>query len=224
MPDQPTRQSPIQPWLEARNATWSCIGPMLIAVRLQNEPTEGAAIQTLGLCDMSALSKLGVKGPDADRWLQDQDVDVPDLIYESRQLPGGGVIVRIGSDEFLLESGVTNELVPVLRARIDSTEGSMVPVVREDATFLLIGTRSREVLDQTCGINFQEAISRRLVLTRVAGVSCGVFPERFKEIPAYRLWVEPSYAVYLWETLVEICESLGGHAIGAGCIFPELLG
>ena len=60
-------------------------------------------------------------------------------------------------------------------------------------------------------------------MTRVAGVSCCVFPDTIGGIPAYRIWVDTSYALYLWETLVEICESVGGGVIGAGCVFPELL-
>ncbi|MCH7729641.1 MAG: aminomethyl transferase family protein [Planctomycetes bacterium] len=223
MSETPTRQSPIHPWLEARKADWSFIGTTPIAFRLQEQETERAAMKTLGLCDLSALAKLGVKGPDAHGWLQDQQVDVPDGIYESRRLADGGVIVRLAPDEFLLEGGITNESLPALRGQMDSPHGQVVHIVREEATFLLIGARSLEVLAQTCGINFHEAGPRCLILTRVAGVSCGVFPDPIKEISAYRLWVDPSYAVYLWETLVEICESLGGHPIGAGCIFPELL-
>ncbi len=88
---------------------------------------------------------------------------------------------------------------------------------------MLAGSRSTEVFAQTCGINFGEMPQRHVIFTRVAGVSCTVFPDSIRDIEAYRIWVDFSYAEYLWETLVEISESLGGSVIGAGCVFPELL-
>ncbi len=88
---------------------------------------------------------------------------------------------------------------------------------------MLTGTRAIDALAQTCGINFRDATLRRLILTRVAGVSCGVFPDAIDETPTFRFWIDPSYAVYLWETLLEICESLDGFPIGAACIFPQVL-
>ena len=101
-------------------------------------------------------------------------------------------------------------------------KGRLARVEHEEATLLLTGRRSLEVLSQTCGINFREALPDKVVFTRVAGVSCGVFTEAIREVPVYRIWVDPSYALYLWETLVEICHSLDGGEIGAGCIYSEL--
>src|SRR5207249_9754250 len=96
-------------------------------------------------------------------------------------------------------------------------------IEREEATFLLTGTRALEVLAQVCSIDFLTAARRRLVLTRAAGISCGILPEALGEVPVFRLWMDGGYAVFLWETLVEIAEELGGKVIGAACCFPELL-
>ena len=42
------------------------------------------------------------------------------------------------------------------------------------------------------------------------------------ETTAYRLWVDYTYAEYLWETLADICRELNGGVVGAGYIFPDL--
>jgi sarcosine oxidase subunit gamma len=189
----------------------------------QSDDVERAAMKVLSLCDLSALTKLGVKGSEAEGWLREQDVEVPEEIYESRRFAEGGLIVRLGPDEFLLESGVVGESMVALAARLESTQGQVSAVPREDATFLMTGSRAIDVLAQTCGVNFRGVKPQRLILTRVAGVSCGILPETISNVQAYRLWIDPTYAIYLWGTLVEICESLDGTIIGAGCIFPELL-
>ena len=180
-------------------------------------------MELLGICDLSGLAKLGLKGRDVENWLSNKGLDVPAAIFDSRRLEDGGVIVRFAADEFFLESGIGNETVPAIAARLDSQLARPFHVERQEATFLLTGSRSLEVLSQTCGINFLEVTPRHVVFTRVAGVNCAVLPDTAGVIPSYRFWVDYSYALFLWEVLVEICEGLGGSVIGAGCLFPELL-
>ena len=198
---------------------------MTTAVRFDTDEDEPSPLQTLGLCDLSGLTKLGVKGRNAETWLSGQGVDVPATIYESLPLGDGGLIVRLGTDEFLLESGLTDDDngVAALSNRLDPTEEHVYRIERQDATFLLVGPRALDVLAQTCGVNFREAAARYLVLMRVAGVSCGVFPASVGETQCYRLWVDYSYAAYLWETLEQICNDLGGRVVGAGSLFPTIL-
>lgn len=221
MPEIPTRRSPIHQSLEAAGAEWRLAGGMPCAVRFRAAEAEREAIRTLGLCDMSALAKLGVKGRGAEGWLRDQGIDAPGEVYLSRRLAAGGLIVRLAADEFLLEGGLGDASVATLAERLDAHGGTVLRVERQETTLLLIGSRAIDVLAQTCGINFREATAERLVLTRVAGVNCGVLPERVGDVPAYRLWVDCSYAVYLWTTLVEICQSLDGCVVGAAVVDPE---
>jgi len=216
------RYSPIHPWLEKRQPEWREVGGMPVALRLQPAEVEQQAMRVLALCDLSCLSKLGVKGRDSQSWLESQQVEVPQRVYESCHLADGGFVVRLATDEFLLESGIANESVPALTAQLDSASGSVYSVARQEATFLLIGLSAVDVLAQTCGIDFHQAVRQRLVMTRVAGASCGVLPDPVADIWACRLWIDCSYASYLWEALVEISDSLGGSVVGAGCIFPEL--
>lgn len=175
----------------------------------------------VSLCDLSCLQKLGVKGPDAASWLASKGFDVPKTIFASSELPKGGVLVRVGSDEFFLEDGFDDATLPGLSQRAASHKGELFRVERQDATLLLVGPRSQDVLAQTCSSKFDESARRRITFTRVAGVSCGVFPESINDTPAYRIWVDPSYAVYLWETLSEICQSLGGGPVESWAVFPE---
>ena len=216
------RCSPIHHRFETQTADWILVGDMLIPRRLHGEEDEKAATDVLGLFDISGLTKLGVKGRDSESWLLEQNVDIPAANYESRRLADGGIVVRLAADEFVLESGISNHDVPALSARLASTTGHVFCMERQEATFLLVGSSAPVVLSQTCGIDFRTQAARSLVLTRVAGVSCGVFLDNVNNARAFRFWIDYSYAEYLWEILASICEELGGHAMGAGRILREL--
>ncbi|MCH2209689.1 MAG: hypothetical protein MK110_00185 [Fuerstiella sp.] len=215
-------RSPVQDWLDQHEAQQTTVGDSRFVLRFASDEIERSAMETLGLCDVSGLRKLGLKGPDAHRALQAARLDVPHNIFESRPLTDGGVIVRFGSDEFFLESGFQDKSVRAVSDSVDQSQGQMFRVAHQEASFLVSGSRGPEVLAQTCGINFSEAVPQQAVFTRVAGVSCCILPDTVRQVLCYRIWVDPSYAMYLWDTLVEICESLDGRVIGAGCLFPTL--
>lgn len=216
-------QSPVHEHLDTLGAEWRSLDRVEFAVRIRDDDTETTAMRSLGLCDLSGLPKVGIKGPGAKKWLESIGIEVPKAVFDSQTLGADSLIVRTGVNEFFLEDGIGNPVIASLADRVNSDSGQLFRVEHQEATFLLTGSRSIEVLAQTCGINFREASQRKAVFTRVAGVSCAVFPDVLRETPAYRIWVDPSFAVYLWETLVEICESLDGSVIGAGCVFPELI-
>ncbi|MEK6248636.1 MAG: hypothetical protein N2C12_10685, partial [Planctomycetales bacterium] len=143
-------------------------------------------------------------------------------IYYTACLADGGIIARLGRDEYFLESGFASEVVPALDQQLASTQGHLYRVQREDATFMLVGPRAIDVLSQTCACNFEETPDGRVLLTRLAGVSCAILPNPVAETITYRIWVDPGFAFYLWETLVKICAELGGLVIGVESLFGKL--
>jgi sarcosine oxidase subunit gamma len=196
---------------------------MPIAARFHSTEVERQTLATLAMCDLSALPKLGVKGASAERFLAEQSIDTPDEVYESQLLADNSLIVRVGSDEFFLEAGVNSETVSQVAAALESSSLDCIRVERQEATFLLIGSRVFDVMAQTCGINLREAPSGKALYTRVAGVSCCVFPGDLEGHPTLRIWVDNSYALYLWESLVEIIEELDGTIVGAASLYPDSL-
>jgi len=188
--------------------------------RLNSEPLPAADLSAarlgaVGICDVSLLAKLGVKGTGAAGWLAEQGLKVPEKVYASAPLEAGGLVVRLGADEFLIEAGSLDGSLSALRERMPDDALHVAPVVREDAALLLAGPRATELLLQTCGYEFAKSQDRRLVYTRIAGVSCGVLPQQILGNQGYRIWFDPSYALYLWETLVEIATEFGGGMVDA---------
>src|SRR6266540_5891044 len=100
------RLSPVHHLLEARGAQWGRLGDSPIALRFGPDEDERAALPILGLCDVSALRKLGIRGPGAGTWLGERGVELPPAVYDTLPLAHGGLVVRLGTSDFLLEDGL----------------------------------------------------------------------------------------------------------------------
>lgn len=222
MSTTPARISPVHEVLEPYGPTWTHISDCAVALHFAEPDAERETMNTLGLCDISALLKVGVKGPDIDAWFSGKNIDVPSAIYDTTALEGGGLVARVSADEVLIESGIDTKSFDALDHDLVGATPGIYRVDRQDATFLLSGNRSREVLAQTCGVNFAVAPANKLVMTRVAVVSCSILPQPIGDLPVYRMWTDYTYAPYLWETLVEIIDELGGGVIGARCHYPDM--
>jgi sarcosine oxidase subunit gamma len=53
-------------------------------------------------------------------------------------------------------------------------------------------------------------------MTSMVGVGVTVVPRRAGETTEFNVWCDPSFGLYLWSTLVEIAQEMGGGAIADG--------
>ena len=179
---------------------------------LQFLATETASSRSVAeFTDLSLLEKWGVKGPGAASWLEEKGLDVPPTIYASRPLPQGGLIVRVGTEEFFIEAAQSDVSLAWLRDSMPD-DATFTPVIREDAAMLITGSGSRDLFAQTCSHRIEQSPCDQMIFTRVAGVSCGILPQSAGDSMQYRLWFDPSYATYLGETLLQIVSELSGDA------------
>jgi len=180
---------------------------------------------TIQINHFGVLPRLGLKGPGVARWLGVQSITTPSDILSAVPIAGDAWIARLAAVEYLIEGNTDSDLVSDLRGRLSPLPSGILLIPRCDVTFLLAGSNARSVFAQTCGIDFRLAQPQRLVFSRVAGVSCGILPEVTNGLINYRMWVELSYAAYLWETLAGIVTELGGmiHPQTDTCSGPHSL-
>lgn len=212
------RRSPIEPDLAARGARWTMVGHARVATHLDGDDVTA----DLSLCDLSPLGILGIKGPGSAAWLDTHGLAVPDAIYDTTTFSDQGILGRLGEQEFMVGGGHSPDRVDSLLHDLRTAPHDVFDVEREDASFQIAGHRGRDALAQTCGVDFGAQPMNRLVLTRLAGVSGTVLPFQFGDEPAWRMWIDPSYATYLWEQLTTIIVELNGRIVGAACGMPGL--
>jgi sarcosine oxidase subunit gamma len=173
------------------------------------------SVVSIELAELSDVPMLGLKGSGAAVWLAGQGIEVPPAIYDTARLGSYGYVLRLGTNEFMLQDDANGTTVSRLQASLQSLPPGVYLVPHEDAVFELSGSDARLVFAQTCGIDFRTMPTRRVLYSRVAGVSCGILPEEAAGGVRYRIWLDPSYADYLWETLVTIVTELGGRCRGS---------
>jgi len=162
---------------------------------------------TVSLRDFSRFKKTGVKGPRAAAWLASHGIEVPPDPNIWLALPGGALIGRLAETEFFIEHGPAAKLESLL----DEAPAGVYPVPRQDSCFALVGQSIHEVLLQTCSVDFESNTAKNaLFMTSMVGVSVLAIPQKQDGVPMIRIWVDPTFAPYLWHTLSKIIQELTG--------------
>jgi sarcosine oxidase subunit gamma len=217
----PNRLSPIHDELAHLNPTWGDVHGMPVALSLGDARGEADRARTLGIADVSALPRLTLKGPGAEAFLTQQGIAIPAGIFAATSF-GDGLAARTGGAEFFIEDSIAGTKVLDLTKLVRKGVPNVYPVNRADASFLLSGKRATELFAQTCGYDFRTRELNKFVFTRVAGVSCSILPRTINSIDLFQLWMDGTFGMSLWETLIEITGELGGGPVGLLPFFPNL--
>jgi sarcosine oxidase subunit gamma len=173
--------------------------------------------------------RLGIKGPRAAEWLAANGIPIPatpNTWAPSDQLSSDALLVaRLGTFEFFLEDGAAGTTLRRLSPFLDQHPPGVYPVMREDWGFVLGGPGVHEVLAQVCNVNFAALAldSHPVIMTLMIGVAVLVVPQSAAEprSPAdesrdpagrrYRIWCDPTFGSYIWESLGAVVNECGGN-------------
>ena len=151
----------------------------------------------------------------------------PSKPIHGAQLPGEGIIARLGRGEFLLEDGLHGSVTPGIERELAIAAAGVYPVLRQDAALMMRGETVHEVLLQTCSVDLFSipAPERAVALTMMAGINVTLIDiSQPTGVPCLRVWCDGTYGTYLWETLLGIAIELGGNAAGLKELYPQLDG
>ncbi len=209
------RSNPFDAAMRARSVEWiACEGMNTPQLFDSDDLSRG---RLLGLVDQSWRPRTGCKGRACAELLTARGLPLPALPNSFVETADGGLVARLGRTEFLIEDGGVDSLV----ARLGDLEGlpGVAPVLRQDGSLLLTGSRIEDLLLQTCSLDFAQlaATPGQLALTSMVGVgitALWVHASGPLEGPALRLWFDGTYGDYVWSTLAEIAGELGGGPVG----------
>ncbi|MBX9605504.1 MAG: hypothetical protein K2Y51_04725 [Gammaproteobacteria bacterium] len=173
------------------------------------------------LADQTHLPRLGLKGRGAADWLAAAGVTVPDAPNLWLRDATGVRVARLGAQDFLLEAEAEADGAALARLAAawsadSGRRGQLVPRQHALASFLVGGERAADLFVRLCAVDLRpthfavDAVAQ----TQVALTTAIVL--RDTDIaPRYRLYVDTSLALYLWDRLHEVTVALGGGALGA---------
>ncbi|MBU6257138.1 MAG: hypothetical protein KGL18_08875 [Burkholderiales bacterium] len=216
------RTGPLRGLQDAEGLTWSDDDGMAQVARYADDESQRLAAVAVG--EIGARRRHGIKGAGTAAWLHERGVPTPPRANQWLRTAEGDWVLRLGDNEYLVEAAPGSELVPMLAAAAPAAR--VHPVPRFDAALVLCGPRVHELLRQTCSYDFAAlAVTERLVvLTSMVGVGVTLLRDDAGAIPLYRLWCDGSWGEYLWTTLVEVAQSLGGGAVGSQTLSPLIAG
>jgi len=175
--------------------------------------------------------RFGLKGPGAEQWLAAHGIPAPPAPNSwtgALHADDPAIwVARLGASEFFLEDHAGGTTLRGIEPSAESHPPDVYPVLREDASFLLTGRASLEVLAQVCNIDFGDLLleARPVIMTSMIGVSVlvapqiagaralGAHPERAGGYAPrqYRIWCDPSFGHYLGESLGTVVRECGGQ-------------
>lgn len=199
----------------ALNAKMGVVNGMEVALEFAGANIESGIKKVLGVTDVSCLSRFGIKGPQAAKWLESQKIKTPAEINTWVE-SNGCLVMRLGSSEFLLEDqyGVNN--IETLASFDQAKTAEAYKVARADAAFLLSGSEVLNMLSELCMLDLRDSALPKngLVMTQIAGISATLLRHQLNGEPVIRVWCDGTYGAYMWDMMLEIAKELGGGAVG----------
>ncbi len=198
---------------------------MEVALGYGNGAAENHHKQVVGVCDVSCFQRFGVKGLNAVQWLSAHQVKTPAEPNTWLVTDTGALVLRLGNSEFLVEDQAASRVCKALHADNQQKTHGLYRVPRHDAALLLSGGRVQELLAELCTLDLrpQTLAENAVVMTQVAGISATVLRQSLNGETVYRLWCDGTYGPYMWETILDIAEELGGGAVGFSAHFKDVL-
>lgn len=197
---------------------------MAVALKFNDAQLETRNREILGLCDVSCLPRFGAKGINVAQWLDAQQVSLPQQANSFVAMNGTSLVLRLGYNEYLIEDLPGGSICSQLRQAGQSREYGVYTVPRNDAAFILSGNRVQALFSEVCAIDLRDSAlpEGAVVMTQIAGISATLLKTAVNGKPVYRLWCDGTYGPYLWETLLEIIEELGGGPVGLNSYYKDV--
>ncbi|HRO12795.1 sarcosine oxidase subunit alpha family protein, partial [Amaricoccus sp.] len=189
--------------------------------------------EAVGVCDVSTLGKIDLRGPDAARLLDRVYANGMSSLAVGRVRYGvmlredgfamdDGTVARLGETHFLLTTTtaaaeeVLSHLEFCLECLWPELEAQAVPVTEQWAQVAVAGPRSRELLNGVLERPIDDAGFPFMACgeARVGGAGGRLFRISFSGEQGYELAVPARYGASLWELLVERAPALGGGPYG----------
>ena len=216
------RTSPLDTALSRLDAQWGRHAGMHTARGVRGELAETAT--TLGIADVSALLRTGLKGPRAAERLALLGIPVPEAPNRWLPMSDGGLVARLGRSELLVEDAWSPGVVASRADALREFASGVYPVPRQDCALAITGAAAPELFAETCAVPFaaDDPSMRIVTLTSMVGVGVTVLRRDVGDLPCWRLWCDGTFGPYLFETLTDIAAGFGGGPMGVRLLSGDL--
>ena len=195
--------------------------PLLLSTR--EEETE--LVKNLALCDLTALSRFGLRGRNAASWLQQQlETDLP-AINQAVKVHEGLLVVRLSEAEFTLLEELEDSLDSVEdffnkagdeAMRNDYPDVYYLPRQDSHSCLMVCGKHSATMFSKICAVDLRTHVFSNLSVaqTSLARSNAIIIRRDLQEVPGYFILVDSSLTEYLWGCLLDAMQEFEGGVVG----------
>ena len=225
MPETETRRSFVYRELAARGARFRKLAGAAFALDFGEPEDERRALESLGLCDLSPLPRIGFKGHAALDWLRTRRVG--GLARDNRAdiMKDGALAARLAPTEALLLGNLRGRgnLCARLEAELDAhPRPGCYKVMRRDGSFhfLLGGAHAADAMATLCGVDLRGRVfpAGSVAQTSVARMSMIVIAVALGGTPALHLLGDSASAAYAWGVLLDAMAEFDGIPVGLDAV------
>ncbi|MDX1576512.1 MAG: hypothetical protein R3285_09980 [Kiloniellales bacterium] len=215
--------------LERLNASFEPLGDAAVAVDFGDPAGEAETARRLGLCDLSPLPRLGVKGAGTADWLAGQGIEVPAESNRAVRQKSGVLAARLAPAELLLLADLSGDTEPLdalataWRAEPNppqSPRGYLLPRRHSHFWFLLSGDSTHRMFAKICGVDLRPGkfADGRIAQTSMARMNAVAVRDDRGGVLAYHLLGDSASAEYLWDCLIDAMAEFDGAPVGLAAV------
>lgn len=210
--EQPVMRAPAHRLHAAMGAVFESRGQWQVPALYGSADLETEAIRSaLGYADVSAQGKVHLSGL-VEPWIEMLTGGSIEPLWTA---PAGedGIVARIGRDWAMVLAPPSRE-VEVIMARGHGVEGGgmATDITSSMSGFLVAGPRLDDLLARTVTVDLSELRPGACMATSWAKIPAIIVCDLGG--PTAELYVGSEYGRYAWQTLRDLCGSLGGSAVG----------
>ena len=212
------RLGPLHERLAPLASAWQELNGYRVCMRVRDAIADGAP----WLADLTYLPRVGFKGRSTAEWLQSQGLSLPAAPNQWLLNASGTLVARLGAQDFLITedlhagSGVAQRLTEQWRSA--APRGVyLLPRQHGLVTIALGGAAANDVLARLCAVDLGRPAFADLAIaqTHIALTAAIVMRGPVSAVTSYRLFVDTSLALYLWDVMHDVVVTLGGGVLGA---------
>ncbi len=215
------------------NANFEPLGDAAVAMDFGDPAEEAETARRLGLCDLSPLPRLGLKGAGTADWLAGQGIEVPAGSNQAVRQKSGVLAARLAPAELLLLADLAgnppgdpkplDELAAAWRAAPTPPvhpRGYLLPRRHSHFWFLLSGDRAAAMFAKICGVDLrpEKFADGRIAQTSMARMNGVVIRDDRGGVLAYHLLGDSASGEYLWDCLLDAMAEFDGAPVGLAAV------
>jgi len=222
LPEHQLRRSQLYRIHQQAGARFADHDGALCVSQYAGHSSEVSQARSLGLVDLSTLSRIGFKGRGATDWLEKQGARLPEKPNQALIQTDGSLLVRLSEQEVLILRALQESNARLIRLQDDAGSAAahhvyLLPRADSHCWLALTGEYAAQTLAKICAVDMRwhKFAQGSVAQTSVARVNAIVIRcDLDNDAPCFYILCDVSLAEFLWTSLIDAMQEFGGQPVG----------